>query len=155
VDIAQFTPTNAKALVSATGNLATLAHGKQCLEIIRGVDLVCQGDTRLLSLGAFVRQSLLETMIKIGDADAEIVDCVQGTLALFVERGFGKNASAEPGRAWNETVVLATARIAELPDGLFIKCFDASARSFVELVLADSVEVRRHVKVAVKRRLLG
>jgi hypothetical protein len=154
VNITRFTPSNAKAFVAAVGTLVALANRREFLEIIQGIDLVCQGDERLVNLGAFVRQSLLEVVLSVG-VDAEIVECVRGTLAFFVEKGFAKNASAEPGRSWNETVSLATAKIADLPDELFIKCFDASAPFFVEFVLADSVELRRHVKVVVKRRFLG
>jgi hypothetical protein len=154
-NIGKFTLVNAKSFVTGIIDIVEISKRRQFVDVIARIDEVCRAEERLLELDAFVRQLLLAGLLIVGDTDEEVMECVRGTLEIYTERKFGKNPDEEPGKAWNLSVGLAAARIAELQDDLFVKCFDAAAKLIVELVLAESLEVRRQVKIVMRRRLIG
>jgi hypothetical protein len=153
--IGAFTLSNAKAFVVAIVEVADISKRRKFVDVIARIDEACRLDDRLLELDAFVRQLLLSALIGLGDAADDIVECLRTTLAIFDEKQFGQSPDTEPGKAWNISACLATTRVADFPTDLFLKCFDASAPHIIGLVLADSLELRRQVKILVRRKLLG
>jgi hypothetical protein len=144
---------NAKRFVSMLTSFVELSQDVGFVNLLYQMEEVC-GSAKHMVLWSFVRLNLLRSLTAVTNVNGEINDCLNRTLSLFAEAGLAGQAGEEPGRSWNQDLCTALQVMAAFDDELFQLCFDKSRLLMIELVMARSVEVRKQLKVVMRRRLL-
>jgi hypothetical protein len=123
------------------------------VRLLYEMEEVC-GSANYMVLWSFVRLNLLRSLVAVNHVNGEINECLNRTLSLFAEAGFATQMAEEPGRSWNQDLCTVLQVMAAFDDELFQLCFDKSNMLIVGLVIARSIEVRRQLKVVMRRHLL-
>jgi hypothetical protein len=144
---------NAKRFGSMLTSFVELSQDIGFVKLLYQIEEVC-GSAKYMVLWSFVRLNLLRSLASVTNVNDEISECLNRTLNLFTEAGFAKQTAEEPGRSWNRDLCTTLQVMAAFNDELFHLCFDRSRVLFIGLVIARSVDVRKQLKVVMKRQLL-
>jgi hypothetical protein len=144
---------NAKRFGSMLTSFVELSQDIGFVKLLYQMEEVC-GSAQYMVLWSFVRLNLLRSLAAITNVNGEINECLNRTLSLFAGAGFARQTEEEPGRSWNQDLCTSLQVMAAFDDELFRLCFNKSQVLMIELVIARSAEVRKKLKVVMRRWLL-
>ena len=148
---------NGKLLLSLLVECVELFKSVSFIEIIEVVDHICEqteAEPTRFMLWPVARSALLKALlVKQEETKDKIVACVARTLELYHTLEFAHKKLPE-SPAWSAEVVATLDMLNNMSDEYFTACFEKAAPVIVEIVTAQSLQVRKHVSATLKRKLL-
>lgn len=104
---------------------------------------------------ALIRSTLLKAMMRMPETLTDrIAECLNNTFSNFLKYEYHNDHKSPEGTAWNQAIVVNLTIINSMENDLFLKCFQTTKTSLLDMIRSQSSEVRKQISQAVQRKLL-
>lgn len=104
---------------------------------------------------SLTRSTILKCLLNYNEDELErINETVYKTVSTFVDIKCATNLDEKSAVSWNENLFVTLQLLNKMNQNMFAVCFKKSSMLIVDMATAKSIDVRKQIKISLKRKLL-